>query len=459
MAERPEADTRLSPGGETYYVGAESCRDDGPGDKATPFCRFEAALAILEPGDTLNIAPGVYAGPLFIRGLRGRPEAPITVQGQDRETVIFDGGCSEFPCSIEDVEWEGDEETGVITIEDSESVTLRDVTVRNSLASGVTVLKGEGITLERITVNGTGHAGVLVLYASKVEVVSNDVGWIQQGWRDERGRNQPGAHESISIVGVTDFVVGGNYVHDSLKEGIDIKESSTDGAVEGNFVERMCAVGIYINEAHGVDVYRNRVRRSGYFLGEGREIRCQDHPEFGRFYDRYLGGGIQLAVGDLGELSRGLLSDIDVYQNVFWDMQGNGIEFWDELRTSRKGSGEMRGNRVFNNVIYSVSLVGIYLSDVTDTLVAGNIIANTEGDPFAGNAIDASTISHNLFHLRHDGQAPYGTEYVTGDPLFVDPTKGDFHLRADSPAIDRGLDMGLPAEGQPDIGAYEYGLH
>jgi hypothetical protein len=288
--------------------------------------------------------------------------------------------------------------------------------------------------------------------------MANDVGWIQQGWRDERGRNQPGAHESISIVGVTHFVVGDNYVHDGLKEGIDVKESSTNGAVVGNFVERTCGVGIYINEAQGVDVHQNRVRRSGYFLSEGHEVICQDHPEFGRFYDDYLGGGVQLAVGDLGELSQGLLADIHVYQNVFWDMQGNGIEFWDELRENRKGSGEMRGNQVFNNVIYNVSLAGIRLSDVTDTLVANNIIVGTEEDPFTGNAIGANTISHNLFAFRYDWQEPAGGEYVTEDPLFVDPAAGDFRLQADSPAIDQGLEMDLPSIGEPDIGAYEYGL-
>jgi len=52
-----------------------------------------------------------------------------------------------------------------------------------------------------------------------------------------------------------------------------------------------------------------------------------------------------------------------------------------------------------------------------------------------------------------------GTDYVIGDPLFVDPANGDFHLQEDSPAIDNGLDMGLPYAGSaPDIGAYEYGL-
>ena len=457
-ASQPRVEPGPASGGRTYHVGTEGCDDRGPGDEDTPFCRFETALAALEPGDTLIVAPGVYQGPLFIRNVHGSAEAPITIQGQDREKVVFDGGCPEFPCSTEDVDWQWDEETGVITLQSSEWVTLRDLTVRNSIASGVTVLEGRGIALEQITVQGTGHAGILVLYGSQIEVIANDVGWIQQGWRDERGRNQPGAHEALSIVGVTDFGVRDNYVHDGLKEGIDVKESAADGVVEGNYVERMCQVGIYINEAHRVDVRRNRVRKSGYYISQGQEVTCQDHPEFGRFYDDYLGGGIQLAVGDLGELSRGLLSDVDVYQNVFWDMQGNGIEFWDELRSSRRGSGEMRGTRVFNNVIYKVSLAGIRLSDVAGSQIVNNIIADTGEDPFTGNAIEGNTISHHLFSFRDDRQEPTGTQYVTGDPLFVDPEAGDFGLQASSPAIDRGFGMGLPKVGEPDIGAYEYGL-
>ena len=51
-----------------------------------------------------------------------------------------------------------------------------------------------------------------------------------------------------------------------------------------------------------------------------------------------------------------------------------------------------------------------------------------------------------------------------GDPLFVDFKNRDYRLRADSPAVDAGADLGykldfennpIPAGEAPDIGAYE----
>jgi hypothetical protein len=63
----------------------------------------------------------------------------------------------------------------------------------------------------------------------------------------------------------------------------------------------------------------------------------------------------------------------------------------------------------------------------------------------------------------------YGSNYLTGDPLFVSPGTGNFHLQADSPARDRGIALGAPVidfdgikrpQGTGyDLGAFEFSTH
>jgi hypothetical protein len=75
----------------------------------------------------------------------------------------------------------------------------------------------------------------------------------------------------------------------------------------------------------------------------------------------------------------------------------------------------------------------------------------------------ASEAAYNRYVIG--GGAWLGEGDKIGDPLFVDVENFNFHLRADSPAIDSGTDLGytkdfddnpVPSGDAPDIGAYEY---
>ncbi len=87
-------------------------------------------------------------------------------------------------------------------------------------------------------------------------------------------------------------------------------------------------------------------------------------------------------------------------------------------------------------------------------------IGNT--DP--SKLIFGASSQHNLFYPQAD---PDDVKYaVVADPKFVDVKTGNFRLRSDSPAIDRGRDTGgvrydydrkaRPRGGGYDIGAFEY---
>ena len=82
------------------------------------------------------------------------------------------------------------------------------------------------------------------------------------------------------------------------------------------------------------------------------------------------------------------------------------------------------------------------------------------------------TVDHNLIdgfreYIDEGASEIYGSDYVEGDPKFVNASGADFHLQQGSPAIDAGSSSNAPSDdfdgnSRPygsgyDIGAYEYG--
>lgn len=87
---------------------------------------------------------------------------------------------------------------------------------------------------------------------------------------------------------------------------------------------------------------------------------------------------------------------------------------------------------------------------------AGGNPAVLENNVFVDNSAvlvsegPGSTITNNAFF----GIEALGDAAIVGDPLFVDPDLGDFHLRADSPLIDAGIGDDILDDTISDIGAY-----
>ena len=74
------------------------------------------------------------------------------------------------------------------------------------------------------------------------------------------------------------------------------------------------------------------------------------------------------------------------------------------------------------------------------------------------SSLNNLVVSHNLYwQASFLGSGATDNNAVYQDPLFENVSEGDFHLRAGSPAIDAGVDVGLPYNGDaPDLGAFEY---
>jgi len=119
--------------------------------------------------------------------------------------------------------------------------------------------------------------------------------------------------------------------------------------------------------------------------------------------------------------------------------------------------------------------VGFYSSGYSTLALTNNIIVSHMTGIYAYQDINNSnvvTATHTLFYGNStdtSGSTITSTNEITGsDPLFVDPAGWDYHIRADSPAVDAGTAVPWlttdidgdprpwPAGGDYDIGADEY---
>ena len=110
---------------------------------------------------------------------------------------------------------------------------------------------------------------------------------------------------------------------------------------------------------------------------------------------------------------------------------------------------------------------GLLIGDTTNAIIKNNIIVEQSGQTIEtySSSVDAD---YNLFY-NSDGSTPLGTPHIHDiwkiDPLFVNPDIGDFHLQAESSAIDTGISLknvaddldGIlrPQGNGSDIGPYE----
>jgi hypothetical protein len=204
--------------------------------------------------------------------------------------------------------------------------------------------------------------------------------------------------------------------------------------------------------------------------------------------DSTVTGGLQLfpmsvarrvrAIGAIGIMGRGLV--VDSFAEGF-GARGAGIE----VTASDGGTMRVIGSTVVGKNAPALFAPDVFVADtdpvvpndlvVTDSIIRSNT-TDLQAVPTLGcspdNACTDGTIhiDHSLFNTRTPTAGRQlifdGPGNRTGDPLFADPIRGDYHLMPGSPAIDAGvadasaapLDLDGHARvqgGAPDLGAFE----
>ncbi len=140
---------------------------------------------------------------------------------------------------------------------------------------------------------------------------------------------------------------------------------------------------------------------------------------------------------------------------------------WLELPAVRVGSG--RGQFLHNTIAQNDSTYGLQVdSGATVALTNTLLVSHTVGITVTGGStarlegtLWGSGAWANLTDWGGDGAIVTGTVNVWGDPRFVNPDGGDYHIGVGSAARDKGVDAGvdedIDGESRPEGNGYDIG--
>jgi hypothetical protein len=164
----------------------------------------------------------------------------------------------------------------------------------------------------------------------------------------------------------------------------------------------------------------------------------------------------------------GLLENIRIYNNIAYDTDLSGMEIG---IAGDSATHPERNVTIINNTFYNNGSVwggGIFVEnpDVSGLVIRNNICSQNELFQIQLEVpVQNLTIDHNLIDGNTGDFENDGSNVVTGNPLFVNPSGGDFRLNSSSPAIDSGSSddapfddydgMSRPQGAGYDIGAFE----
>lgn len=411
-----------------YYVDATDGNDDNSGTEDRPWRTIQKAASAVSPGDTVYVKGGTYFEKVIFP-VSGEENSFISFAVYPGDTVVVDA-------SGQDMEpWHG-----VFTLDQVSHIKVSGFRLINSAQYGVYLLRVNDVVIQNNYTYDT--------YLSRIGVVASQVVRIENNEVENCVNN--GEQECITIAASSEVKVIGNEVHhdgagDRGGEGIDIKDGSFNVLVKGNYVHDLQEICIYIDawdtHTYNITVEGNRVHD------------CKN-------------SGIALA-SERG----GLLENVTIQNNVsYHNVQvGLTVADWDQGYFH-----PMRNIKIINNTFYNNGWTwggGIRIAnpEIENLIVRNNLFSQNNAfqilDQVGGPEV---TIDHNLidgFRGSEPGETR-GSNYVEGDPRFVNAAGNNFRLQSNSPAIDQGNVSGAPSHdyhglprpvnGDWDIGAFEY---
>ena len=415
------------------YVAADGS-DAASGSRQAPWATLGHAVSAAPDGATIRVGPGTFGG--FVLNRSG-----LAITGTPGRTIVAGTDGTE----------------DVILVEKVTSASISNLVVQGatvSFGSGIRIDSSSGVTVERNTLRDNRSFGIKLSDVTAVTVRGNDIGHNETGI--EISRLGEGVVVADNEIHQNDRMVtssrGGNGIVFHLTTGAI---SVTGNRIWGNRAPHLADSG-YDGGAFEVYGASNLAIRGNLLWDNNNAMETGTDgvaPCADNVFERNTVRGLGTVAGETTGLILRCAERMLVAHNTF-----DGLDHYAFYVAQTGGyEGSIDGLRILNNVVvrgraYSLG-AGLPASLVIDhdvvlpgntTATYGSRVAYVEGH---GNTDTLAEFRAWTGHEAHGVQA---------DPAFVDAAAGDYRLRAGSPAIDRGQDLGAGYTGRaPDAGRFE----
>lgn len=435
--------TVYTPDPGVLYVSPSGDDFRGSGAFGSPFATPAAACGAARPGDTVYLRPGTYAPfEILVSGTADNPITVTTLPGEEHQAVIegdlmqhvVNGGEGVAPIEAT---------RDGIYVKAKDHIHIRNLTIRNTWRCGIFVIgnpeeqhghhviAGNAVSMtgsSGIYVGGNSSATIIPLGEKAqlrtvdVLIENNDVSQTNVITDYNNNISNPqgvpgGVAEAITVAASAgDIITRFNDVHDTRQYGIDYKAGVQGGEIYGNRVWNVERYGIYLDAGRrfveDVAIYNNQVWGCHLGIVLSREA-GSNTIKYGTFTSQE---GIEEFVQTL--------ANIDIYNNLVWDIQAAGI-FCQRHPQKDGPNGSISNIRIRFNTVYNANRMesgrDLNLSGWSDPdFEAAGIVNSVD---FIGNIVwnDTASIRQSNTFVDKVGFTVEGN-LIGVDPSFADVT-------------------------------------